>query len=167
MDTSIDPAFLASMIEAVALTFPPETAEDPVAAAHAALAAMQPRDLIEAMLAARMIAAHHASIDSYRRAMLPGLSDPDVIRLRASAVAASRSFDAALRMLEKRRAPATSPRNPAGATPRPRRARARKTRSPATRPRRSPRRNMRWTTTRPTSRGPKWSSASRCIAGTT
>jgi hypothetical protein len=80
-----------------------------VAAAHAALAALQPRDLIEAMLAARMIAAHHASIDSYRRAMLPGVTDPDVVRLRANAVAASRSFDAALRILEKRRAPADKP----------------------------------------------------------
>jgi hypothetical protein len=109
MDTSIDPALLASMIEALALAWLPKTTETSVAAAHTALAAMQPRDLIEAMLAARMIAAHHASIDSYGRAMLPGLGDGDAIRLRANAVAASRSFDAALRILEKRRAPADKP----------------------------------------------------------
>jgi hypothetical protein len=103
MDTSIDPALLASMIEALALAWLPKTAEDPVAAAHTALAAMQPRDLIEAMLAARMIAAHHASIDSFGRAMLPGLGDGDASR-----------------------------RGPAGVRPRPRCVRPRKMRSPAT-----------------------------------
>jgi hypothetical protein len=65
------------------------------------------------MLAARMIASHHASIDSYRRAMLPGIDDSEVMRLRNNAIAAGRSFDAAYRILEKRRSPAETPAHPA------------------------------------------------------
>ena len=36
--------------------------------------------------------------------MQPDIDNPDAIRLRASAIAASRAFDAALRFLDKRRA---------------------------------------------------------------
>jgi hypothetical protein len=75
-------------------------------AAHATLEALEPRDLVEAMLAARMIATHHASLDGFARAMRPELGTAEVVRLRNNAIAAGRSFDAALRLLEKRRAPA-------------------------------------------------------------
>jgi hypothetical protein len=104
METSIDPAFLASLIETLAGSWPTDSGEDTVMAAHAAIVALAPRDLVEAMLAGRMIAAHHATLDSYRRAMLPDLGDADAVRLRNNAIALGRSFDAALRMLEKRRA---------------------------------------------------------------
>jgi hypothetical protein len=105
-------ALLASMIEAVAGTWPADASEDRLLAARAALEAIAPRDFVEFMLAARMIAAHHATMDGYRRAAQPNLEDVEVIRLRASAIAASRSFDAALRLLEKRRAPADKPAQP-------------------------------------------------------
>jgi hypothetical protein len=103
MTLPIDPALLDTMIEALAGAWPGGSAEDRRSAARAALEALQPHDLIEAMLAARMIAAHHATMDGYQRAMQPGVSDADAVRLRNNAIAAARSFDAALRTLEKRR----------------------------------------------------------------
>ena len=78
--------------------------------ARALFEALKPRDAVDAMLAARMLAAHYAEMDGYARATQPGLTDEKVIRLRANAIAASRSFDAALRTLEKRRAPAAPKR---------------------------------------------------------
>ncbi|HXA20795.1 MAG TPA: hypothetical protein VNW90_00750 [Acetobacteraceae bacterium] len=113
MTLPIDPALLHSMIETLAGAWPGGSAEDPRHAARAALEALKPCDLVEAMLAARMIAAHHATMDGYQRAMQPGVSDAEAVRLRNNAVAAARSFDAALRTLEKRRqAPADAPTKP-------------------------------------------------------
>src|SRR5579872_1910901 len=96
--------FLASLIAVLAGTWPANSPEDTEMAARAALESFAPRDLVEVMLVARMIAAHHASMDGFRRAMQPDLDDAGTIRLRASAIATSRSFDAALRLLDKRRA---------------------------------------------------------------
>jgi hypothetical protein len=107
-----DLAFLAPLIETLASTWPAGSAEDCPKAARAALEALEPRDLVEAMLAARMIAAHHATMDGYRRAMQPGVSDAEAVRLRNNAIAAARSFDAALRTLEKRRAATDKPSQP-------------------------------------------------------
>ena len=107
------PAFLDHLIATLAGTWPDGSAEERRGAALAALQALQPRDMIEAMLAARLIAAHHATMDGYRRAMQPGISDAEAVRLRNNAIAASRSFDAALRTLDKRRQapePASRPR---------------------------------------------------------
>lgn len=78
--------------------------------ARALFEALQPIDAVDAMLAARMLAAHYAELDGYARAMQPGLTDDTVIRLRANAMADSRSFNAALRTLEKRQAPAAPQR---------------------------------------------------------
>jgi hypothetical protein len=66
--------------------------------------AFQPRNAIEAMLATRAIAAHHACMDNFIRAAKPGMSDTSVMRLRGNALAAGRSFDAVLRGLRKPRA---------------------------------------------------------------
>jgi hypothetical protein len=113
MTLPIDPAFLDSMIETLAGAWPGGSAEDHRPAARAAVAALQPRDIVEAMLATRMIAAHQATMDGSQRAMQPGVSDTDAVRLRNNAIAAARSFDAALRTLEKRRqAPADAPAKP-------------------------------------------------------
>jgi len=103
---------LTSLIETLAGTWPAEAKEDRLLAARAAIEALAPRDYMEAMLAVRMIAAHHASIDGFGRAMQPGLCDADVVRLRGSAVAAGLTFDAAHRALEKGRAPADKPAQP-------------------------------------------------------
>jgi hypothetical protein len=107
-----DPAFLDHLIATLAGTWPDGSAEERRGAALAALQALQPRDMIEAMLAARMIAAHHATMDGYRRAMQPGVSDAEAVRLRNNAIAAARSFDAALRTLEKRQGPSEKPSQP-------------------------------------------------------
>jgi hypothetical protein len=113
MTLPIDPALIHSMIETLAGAWPGGSAEDRRHAARAALEALQPNDLIEAMLATRVIAAHHATMDGYQRAMQPGVSDAEAVRLRNNAIAAARSFDAALRTLEKRRqAPADAPAKP-------------------------------------------------------
>jgi hypothetical protein len=72
--------------------------------------AFEPRNAIEAVLAARAVAAHHASMDAYTRAAEPDISDEKCIRLRNSAIAVSRSFDAALRTLEKLRKEPSQPR---------------------------------------------------------
>jgi hypothetical protein len=106
------PAFLDHLIATLAGTWPDGSAEERRDAALAALQALQPRDMIEAMLAARMIAAHHATMDGYRRAMQPGVSDAEAVRLRNNAIAAARSFDAALGALEKRQGPAEKPSQP-------------------------------------------------------
>ena len=97
--------FLNQQVELIASTLPSGSPEDRVAAAHAILAEIAPRDVMEIMLAARMIAAHYAAMDGYRRAMQPGLGDADAVRLRSSAVATGRSADAAQRSLDKRRGP--------------------------------------------------------------
>jgi hypothetical protein len=109
MTTSISPASLDSLARTLAGTWPPDTQDDPLAAARAALEDLAPCDLIEVTLAARIIATHHAEVDSYRRAMQPGLSPADITRLRSNAVAVGRASDAAVRALAKRRAPAKEP----------------------------------------------------------
>ena len=167
-----DTAFLDCLAETLAGTWPAPLPEDPAATA---LDALEPRDLIETMLATRIIAAHHATVDSYRRAMQPGVSDADAVRLRNSAIAAARSFDTALRTLEKRRAPAEklSQSDAQGAPPRhphqaPSAADAPDQDDLAASPRRrSPRPGRRWTTTRSSSSRPSWRNASRSTAGRT
>jgi hypothetical protein len=105
-------AFLAQLTETLAGAMPGGSAEERCDAARAALEALQPCDIVEAMLAARVIAAHHATMDGYCRAMQPGISDAEAVRLRNNSIAASRSFDAALRTLDKRRQAAEPPSRP-------------------------------------------------------
>jgi hypothetical protein len=68
--------------------------------------AMEPTNAIEAMLAARAVAAQFATLDLYARAAQSGMPDDKMLRLRAKAIAESRSSDAALRELDKRHAQA-------------------------------------------------------------
>ena len=77
-----DPTFLDHLIATLAGTLPDGTAEERRRTALAALEALQPRDMIEAMLAARMIAAHHATMDGFRRAMQPEVGDAEAVRQR-------------------------------------------------------------------------------------
>jgi hypothetical protein len=95
----------------------PEQQADRWEAAQFLLVAMGPRDPVEAALAARAVAAHHASMDMYARAALPGTSNEAAISLRSGAIAASNAFDAALRTLERRQTKsALAPRATASAT---------------------------------------------------
>ena len=77
--------------------------------ARAILTAMRPRNALEAMLAAQVIAAHHGLMDCFALAARPGTSDSQVIRLRSGAVALGRRFDAAMRALQKSHAPPKPP----------------------------------------------------------
>ena len=77
--------------------------------ARALFNAFKPRDVLEAMVAADAAAAHCAAMDLFARAAPSSMSDESVLSLRGKALAASRSFHAALRMLDKRRAPVAKP----------------------------------------------------------
>ena len=100
-----------ALIATLASTWPltDGSPDNRLAAARAALEALRANDLAEIMVASRMIAAHHASMDSYRRSLRPGLCDADVTRLRANAVATGRAADAGQRTLDRHRAPLTKP----------------------------------------------------------
>ncbi len=105
------------LIATLADTLPADLAPDERrTAARAALEALEPAGLAEIMLACRMIAAHFASMDSLRRSMQAGISDTDVTRLRANAVAAGRWADTTQRTLDKHREPAKAARATATAT---------------------------------------------------
>jgi len=105
----LDARFVALLLDTMLKTVPGENGQDDTARrdfARILFAAFKPSDAIEAALAARAVAAHFAAMDSYARAASPGTSDEKVLRLRGNAFAASRSFDAVLRTLDKRRKPA-------------------------------------------------------------
>jgi hypothetical protein len=101
-------AFITMLIDTLAVMVPggnddADTKEARRNVARLLFEAFQPRDAIEAMAAARAVAAHHAAMDSFTRAAQPGVSDEKVIRLRANALAAGRTVEAALRARDKRR----------------------------------------------------------------
>ena len=100
---------LDALTEALARGWPAASIDDARRAAQSAVATVAPADLIEAMLVVRLVAAHHAAIDLYRRAMQPGIGNAEAVRLHAAAVAAGGTFDGALRTLQERRAPAEKP----------------------------------------------------------
>ncbi len=108
-------SFVALLLDTLAKMVPGKDDDTDACAARRDIArilfeALKPRDALEAVLAARAVAAHHAAMDGYARAAQPGTSDEKAIRLRNSAIAASRSFDAVLRALEKLRKEPPQPR---------------------------------------------------------
>jgi hypothetical protein len=105
-------SYIAPLIETVLATMSGGSADDRRAMARGVIEALQPRDIVEAMFVARIIAAHHAAMDSYRRAAQPGVADDLAIRLRANAIATGRAFDAARQALEQRRAAAENASRP-------------------------------------------------------
>jgi hypothetical protein len=115
MATMPSNAYLLSLIGMLAGTLPTTIPfEQRRAMVTSAFEAFEARDIVEAMLAIRMIASMHATLDSYQRAQSPDPADTAVTRMRANAVAAARSFDTAQRAFEKRRAPVEAPpRKPA------------------------------------------------------
>ena len=115
-------AFISMLIDTLAVMVPGGNDDADTKEAHRNIArllfeAFQPRDAIEAMAAARAVAAHHAAMDSFTRAAQPGASDEKVIRLRANALAAGRSVEAALRARDKRRKEHTAAEAQAAAQP--------------------------------------------------
>jgi hypothetical protein len=76
-------------------------------AAFLVIAALRPRDPLEAMLATRVVAAHAHVMDNFRCAAQPGLPPNLQLRFQARAVALSRLMDATLRnLLDRQTAPA-------------------------------------------------------------
>jgi hypothetical protein len=118
----LDTAAFSFMLYAVlaSLTLEPERGVEDLKtereAATAMLAALQPRDAVEAALAARAVATHHASMACFRRAVAVGLSDQMMSRLFATGTALSRmsmqlvrAIDARKRAAPGARAAATAP----------------------------------------------------------
>ena len=101
----LDARFVALLLDTMLKVVTGETGQDETARREIArilFAAFNPSDAIEAALATRAVAAHFAAMDSFARAARPGTSDEQVVRLDRNALAAGRSFDAALRTLDKR-----------------------------------------------------------------
>ena len=124
-ETSLSRIFLKRLLQKLASTLPLDAEQDSEGfaeewdAARELFFAMQPRNPVEAALAARAVACHYRSMDMLSRAAQPGTSDEKALRLSANAIAAGRSFDAALKTLEKRHnklAPGLSARGPADDT---------------------------------------------------
>ena len=98
--------FIAMLIDTLIAMVPgsdDDTKETRRGIARLMFEAYQPQDAIEAMAAARAVAAHHAAMDNFRRAAQPGVSDAVVVRLRSGALAAGRSVEAMLRARDRRR----------------------------------------------------------------
>jgi hypothetical protein len=114
--TQLDPITLAVMVRATMDAVPhhPDaSAEEQAAQRHAAftiIAALRPRDPLEAMLAARIAAAQFHIMDDLRCAAQHDLPPNLRLRYRASAVALTRMQEAAQRELTRRQAgPALQP----------------------------------------------------------
>lgn len=90
-----------------ALWFPEGTPpEQIVAATAAALSAVQgfaPRDPVEGMMAAQAVALHHAAMECFRRAMIPGQSFEVADRLRRQGANLSRAMVDMAEGIDRRR----------------------------------------------------------------
>ena len=82
----------------------PDTAKmNRLVAAQNALLAFVPSEPTEAMLAAQLVAAHHAAMDCLKMAMRPFQPPETVVRLRSSAHSMIRAQTHLLRALERHR----------------------------------------------------------------
>jgi len=113
---SLDPILLAVMVRATLDTVPhhPDALAEEIEAdrqtAFAMIGMLRPRDLLEAMLAARIVATHFHIIDDLRCAAQPDLAPNLRVRHRRSAGALGRMHDAARAELTRRQAyPALKP----------------------------------------------------------
>jgi len=120
--------FLKRLLKKLAAALPVDAQEHPEdfaeewEAARELFFSMQPRTPLEAVLAARAVTCHLRDMDMSARVARPGISDEKAQRLNASASAAERSFDAALRALDKLRCKAAADQpaaKPADARPEP------------------------------------------------
>jgi hypothetical protein len=106
---SDNPAFSRHLLSTVGSTlwFPEGTPpEQIVAATAAALSAVQgfaPRDPVEGMMAAQAVALHHAAMECFRRAMIPGQSFEVADRLRRQGANLSRAMVDMAEGIDRRR----------------------------------------------------------------
>ena len=101
--------FITRQIEAVCDALPagrndsPEVRAARQEDARTLFTAMQPRDAVEAALAAQAVLAHFTALAMYKRAADPALAPPDVLRLNSAARAEARAFKTTTKDLDKRR----------------------------------------------------------------
>ena len=124
---TLDPILLAVMVRAALDAIPhhPAAQADEIEAdrqaAFTMMGMLRPRDLLEAMLAARIVATEFQIMDAMRGAAQPDLPPNLKARMRASASAMTRMHDAARAELTRRQAyPAAKPAALPMAVPAPR-----------------------------------------------
>jgi len=104
---ALDPATRSTLLQTIIDTIPyiPNSSETEKAAerdsAFALVAALDPRDPVQAMIVAQLMAANHACIHAYRCAALPGV--PPALHLRYQGKATAFARLVAARMRELRR----------------------------------------------------------------
>jgi hypothetical protein len=109
-DGPIDPMFTADAVQALMRALPLDVAEPEAAqrrrvnGALTALAATNPRDPIEVMLAVQAIASYHAACACWRIGMNLRHPRGDSTRHLSAAATAARTFDTMLRAIERRQA---------------------------------------------------------------
>jgi hypothetical protein len=123
LDPALDPATLSALLDT--LPHPPGASAEEIAARRASaletVATLNPRDLLETALAARIVAAHYAVMESFRCAAQPDLPADLKLRHQTKAATLSRLMDSTLAALLKRQAgPALRPAaQPQAASPPP------------------------------------------------
>ncbi len=114
VDSPIDHGFMMDAIQTLMRAFPLGTSESAAAvrrrnsAAMIALAAANPRDPIEVMLAVQAISAYHAAAACWRLGMNTKRPHGDSTRHISAAATAARTFDTMLKAIERRQAKALS-----------------------------------------------------------
>jgi len=113
---SLEPATLTAMLRTTIDTLPhhPDAPEAEQAiqrqAAFEIIAALHPRDALEALLASRLVAAHYHAMDAFRCAAQRDLPINLLLRYQGKAIALSRLMATTLRDLNRRQAgPALQP----------------------------------------------------------
>jgi hypothetical protein len=110
--SKISPVMFRCLLRILSTTLPgngndsPEFAADKWEMAREVFFSMEPRNPVEAVLAARAVAAQFATLDLYARAAVSGTSDEKAMRLRAKAKAEARTFDTSLLEIQRRHAQA-------------------------------------------------------------
>ncbi len=112
----LDPATIADMLRATVAALPldpdasPEELDTQRQAALLAVMALSPRDPMEAMLAVRIVSAHHAAMECFRRAARHDIDDNAALRLHGKAISLANLAMRTLRELRKcQAAPAAWP----------------------------------------------------------
>jgi hypothetical protein len=109
MSGSDNAAFSEQLANAVASALwfpegtPPEARSRSATAALAAVHGFAPKDAVEGMLAAQAVALHHAAMECFRRAMLPGQSCEVADRLRRQGANLARAMVDMTEAIDRRR----------------------------------------------------------------
>jgi hypothetical protein len=106
---SENPAFSDHLLNAVASSLwfpegtPPEARSASATAALSAVHGFAPRDAVEGMMAGQAVALHHAAMECFRRAMLPGQSAEVADKLRRQGANLSRAMVDMAEAIDRRR----------------------------------------------------------------